>query len=85
MAEGPRPSSRELLADLVGKPGNSGVVDIVRQLEAFVAPKRGDIGGLAIEVDRVLGVGLELRGDRCGQFAEAPARCARCRAIAISG
>ena len=46
------------------------IVEIFRQLQAFVAPVGRDIGGLAVEIDRVLGVDLDLPRNRFGDFGE---------------
>ena len=39
------------------------VIDIVRQLEAFVAPVGIDVGGLAVQIDGIFRIDLELVGD----------------------
>ena len=70
MADGSRPRRGELLPGFVGKPGHGRVVDLLRQFEAFVAPEGGDIRRLALQVDRIFRIGLELGGDRRRQLQE---------------
>ena len=59
----PRPRARELAPDLIGEPGHEGVIDIA-QHQALVAAEGLDVGGLALEVDVILGVDFEMDGDR---------------------
>ena len=54
----------------VGQTRKRREVEIVRQLQAFVAPKSGDIGGLAIQVDRIFRIDLELLGNFRIELAE---------------
>ena len=61
------------------------VIEIVRQLEAFVAAEGGDIGGLPRQIDVVFGVDLELLGDLRRRIRQAAARSARVRAIPMLG
>ena len=63
LADGARPSRLQLLPDFVGKPGQCGVIESRQELEALVAAIGRDIGGLALEIDGVFGVDLELLGD----------------------
>ena len=53
----------QLRAGLVGKPGHVGVVDI-GQDQPLVATEGIDVGGLALEIDIVFGVDLEMDRDR---------------------
>src|SRR5262245_66395530 len=71
LADGARADRRELLLGLVGKPRQLRVVERLRQFEAFVAAVRGDVGGLAREIDVVQRVDLELLGDLRRELAEA--------------
>ena len=52
----------ELMAYFVRQPGDGGIVERVRQFEAFIAAIRLDVLGLAIEIDRVFRIDLELLG-----------------------
>ena len=52
------------------RPGISCVVDPVRDLAGLVAPNGLDVVALAVEVDRVLRVDVELIEDRRGQGAD---------------
>ena len=78
LADGARPMSRRAsAATSFESPGSAGVVEVVRQVEALVAAVGGDIGRLAVEIDLVLGVDLELLGDvrlqvapSCGQIRQ---------------
>src|SRR5262249_24591219 len=70
LADRARLRRRELLADFVRESLQRRVIEIVGERETFVAPIRGNVGGLAIEIDRVLGIDLELLGDRRRNRAE---------------
>ncbi len=69
LADGPRPVGLQLMADLVRKPGQHRIIEIVGQNEAFVAPIGFHIGGLPAQIDVVFCVDLELLGDLGLEFA----------------
>ena len=71
LADGARAVRVQLLPDLVREALHAGVVEIVRQLEAFVPAVRLDVGGLPVEIDRIFGVDFELLGDLRREFARA--------------
>src|SRR5262245_939099 len=70
LADSGRARGRKLLADLVGQPRELRIVEALGQLQAFVAAIRGDIRGLAGQVDLVFGIDLELRGNLCRQIGK---------------
>ena len=70
-------SAMQLLFRFVGEAGQRCVVEVVRQFETFVAPKGSDVRRLALEIDRVFGVDLDLLGDLRRHSRETPARCGR--------
>ena len=61
------------------------IVELVRQLEALVAAVGCDVGGLAVQIDRVFGVDLELLGDLRRRTRRTAARSARRPAMPRSG
>ena len=63
MADCSRPLALQPVANFVGEAGQGGVVDIVGEHDAFVAPIGFDVGGLAAEIDVVFGVNFELPCD----------------------
>ena len=67
----------QLLPDFVGQARQRRVVELVGQLEAFVAPIGCDVGGLAVQIDGVFGVDLELLRR---SSARARASCGQIRA-----
>ena len=69
----------QLLPDLVRQARQRRVIEVVRQREAFVAPIRRDVGGLAREIDLVFGVDLDLLGDLRRATRRSAARSARDR------
>src|SRR5581483_8633506 len=62
LPHGPGLRARELAADLVGKTRHHSVVDLAEH-EAFVATEGIDIGALALEIDVILGIDLEMDRD----------------------
>jgi len=58
-----RPDGLQLLAHFHGERRHRRIVEIVPQLYAFVAPVGRHVGGLAIEINRVLGIDLDLLRD----------------------
>src|SRR5262249_8055069 len=52
----------ELLPDFVGQPRDFAIVEILGHNQSLVAPISGYIGGLALKIDRILRVDLELIG-----------------------
>src|SRR5713226_4900950 len=63
LAQGTGPNRFELLPRLHGEAGQPVIVECVRQLQVLVAPIGRDVGGLTVEIDRVLGIDLQLLGD----------------------
>ena len=75
LADGARAEALQLLPDLRATAPASPRSRALRQLQAFVAAVGCDVGGLAVQIDRVFGVDLELLGDvrresrrSCGQM-----------------
>ena len=60
---GARPRGLSFGAGLVGEPGHVGIIDI-GQDQPLVAPEGIDVGGLALEIDVVFRVDLEMDRDR---------------------
>ena len=52
----------EAAADFVGKAGQGGKIEIGGDRQDLVASEGGDVGCLPVEIDRVFGVDLDLRG-----------------------
>ena len=71
MPDGSRPVGLQLVADFVGKPRQGLVVDVVAKRERLVAAIGLHVGCLPVEIDRVLGINLELLGDLGIEFTEA--------------
>src|SRR6267154_5677948 len=63
LPHGARPGRRKLRARLIGKAGHASIIDI-GQDQSLVAPEGIDVGSLALEVDVIFGVDLEVDGDR---------------------
>src|SRR5262249_26230486 len=61
LADGPRPNRLQLLADFHGEAGQRRVVEVLAQLKTFVPAIGRHVGGLALKIDRVLGIDFELR------------------------
>ena len=80
LAEGARPLARRASASSrwTGR-GPGVIVEIVGQHQALVAPERRDVLRLAVEIDRVLGVDLELGRDRRRELGRTAARSASAR------
>ncbi len=84
LAEGRGPDGGELLAHLVGKAADRGVVEVGRQAQVFVAAEGGDIGGLAVEIAGIGRVDLDLLAQRRPATRRSaarspPGRRSRCR------
>src|SRR5262245_62710927 len=62
---------RELLAGFVGESFDPGIVQAIGELEAFVPAESCNVGGLAAEIDMVLGGDLELLKDPRGEVDQA--------------
>src|ERR1043165_2726699 len=58
LTDGAGPNRRKLLAHLHGERRHRRVVERLRELQPFVAPIGRHIGGLALQIDRVLGIDL---------------------------
>src|SRR5262249_44866150 len=71
LADGARAQRDELLADLIREAAKLGVVETLRQLQAFVAPVSSDIRRLPGKVHVVFGFDLQLLGDFGGKLAKA--------------
>lgn len=63
LPHGARPRRFKLGARLVGEPGHLGIVDI-GQNQPFVAPEGVNVSGLALQIDIVFGVDLQMDRNR---------------------
>ncbi len=63
LADGLRTRSRELLARFVGKAGDGGIVEIIREHHGLIAPERRQIGRLSLQIDAIFRVRLDLLDD----------------------
>ena len=70
LAERARSDFRKPQADLVRKSGEAGIVERVGDEERFIASEGGDIGRLAIQIDGIFGIDLDLRRRRVIDAAE---------------
>src|SRR4051794_5922585 len=71
LANGLRPDGGKLLPGLVRKPLDPCIVQLLRKSQTLVPPEGRNIGGLAAQVDVVLGVDLELLEDPGREVAKA--------------
>ena len=60
LTQGLRPRLAKLVLDLLGQTGNSGVIDIGRQLSIFTGTQAGNFILLTVDVTRVLGLDFDL-------------------------
>src|SRR5262249_42657763 len=60
LANGSGPNRIQLLAHFHRQPSHRRVVEAILQLETFVPSVRGNVGSLAVQVDRIFGIDLEL-------------------------
>ena len=79
LANGSGPNRFQLLPHFHRKRSHLAVVEAFGQLQPFVAPIGRDVGGLAVEIDRVFGVDLDLLRDRRSDLRRAAARSGRGR------
>src|SRR3979490_275681 len=63
LANGLRPDRGQLLPGFVRKPFDPRIVETLRKRQTLVPPEGRDVGGLAAQVDIVLGIDLELPKD----------------------
>ena len=63
LAQGARPQLQELLARLRGEPRQPGEVEVGRDQGPLLPAQPRDVLGLALDVARVLDVGLDRRGE----------------------
>ena len=63
LPDGPRPRRPKLAAHLVREASHETVVNITKH-EAFVAAEGVDVGSLALQIDIVFCIDLEMAGDR---------------------
>jgi hypothetical protein len=71
LANGLWPDGGKLLPSLVRKPLDPCIVETFWKCETLVPPEGRDVGGLAAQVDMILGVNLELLKDLDWEVAEA--------------
>src|SRR5262245_33626079 len=71
LANGLRLDGRQLLTSLVRQTFDPRIVEPLREGEALVPAEGGYVGGLAAQVDMILGVDLELIQNPGGEVAEA--------------
>src|SRR5436190_274568 len=70
LADGAGAMQLQLLTHLVGKARQSGVIEVLAEHETLVAVIGLHVGGLAAEIDVVLGIDLELSGDLGVELSE---------------
>ena len=63
LADGSGSNRIQLLSHFNRQPGDRRVVEAILQLETFVPSVRRNVGSLAVQVDRILGIDLELLAD----------------------